>query len=139
VVRALRVRATPTRPGHPPRGLTGKGPVGQSEGVARATGTSANEAERVPLERPVIIVRRGMVGRFAALQAGLATDGVEVRWDRRVEERRRRVDLPPTEVERRRQDRRGPVPSSWVLLDFVLVWAPRTQAGAPGVPSPIRS
>jgi hypothetical protein len=80
----------------------------------------------------VVIVRRGMVERFAVLHGDLAADGVAVRWDRRVAERRRRHEAPPAAVERRRADRRRALPPSWTLLDFVVAWpaegpsAPRT-------------
>jgi hypothetical protein len=73
------------------------------------------------LEAPVVIVRAGAIDRFAALRAAFAPDGVDVIWDRRVAERRRApVGASPPD-ERRRQDRRGTIPESWRLLDFLVV------------------
>jgi hypothetical protein len=89
-------------------------------------------AERAPMagvegeaalgNRPVIIVRRGMVERFVVLAENLVPDGVLVLWDRRVAERRRRWLPPPAQVERRARERGGAPPPSWALLDFLLAW-----------------
>jgi hypothetical protein len=68
----------------------------------------------------LIVVRAGAIDRFAALRAAFAPEGVEVVWDRRSAERRRlSVDAGPSE--RRRGDRRGSLPASWTLLDFLVV------------------
>jgi hypothetical protein len=72
----------------------------------------------------VIVVRRGAMDRFAAMHAAFIHDGVDVRWDRRVAERRARAQGSPGGSDRRRLDRRGPVPPSWTLLDFVVVAPP---------------
>jgi hypothetical protein len=68
----------------------------------------------------LLVVRVGAVDRFAALRAAFTPDGVEVVWDRRFAERRR-PDADSVRAERRRRDRRGVVPSSWSLLDFIVV------------------
>jgi hypothetical protein len=69
----------------------------------------------------LIVVRAGAVDRFAALRAAFGPDGVDVVWDRRLGERRRTSAGGETAGERRRRDRRGPVPASWTLLDFLVV------------------
>lgn len=69
---------------------------------------------------PLIVVRVGAIDRFAALRAAFVSDGVEVAWDRRLGERRR-PPAHPLSAERRRRDRRGAVPASWALLDFLVV------------------
>ncbi len=79
--------------------------------------TEAGRAESGAL----IIVRAGAVDRFAALRSAFAPEGVEVVWDRREGQRRRTGGASTPGSERRRRDRRGPVPSSWALLDFLVV------------------
>jgi hypothetical protein len=80
--------------------------------------TDTEDAEGEPA---LIVVRAGAADRFAALESAFGPEGVGVVWDRRVRDRRQRVgDLPPP-TERRRIDRRGPAPASWVLLDFLVV------------------
>ena len=69
----------------------------------------------------LIVVRAGAVDRFAALKAAFAPEGVDVVWDRRLGERRRSQDDSTGGSERRRRDRRGSTPSSWALLDFLVV------------------
>lgn len=69
----------------------------------------------------VIVVRAGAIDRFAALQTAFRPEGVDVVWDRRTFDRRRGNGDAPAARERRRQDRRGPVPASWALLDFLVV------------------
>jgi hypothetical protein len=69
----------------------------------------------------LIVVRTGAVDRFAALRAAFAPEGVDVVWDRRTGERRRGPVPVGGASDRRRSDRRGPVPASWALLDFLVV------------------
>jgi hypothetical protein len=84
------------------------------------------EADRAADAAALIVVRAGAIDRFAALQAAFTPEGVDVVWDRRLGERRRPgADSPPA-PERRRQERRGPAPASWALLDFLVV------SGGPG-------
>jgi hypothetical protein len=68
----------------------------------------------------LIVVRAGAVDRFAALRSAFAPEGVEVVWDRREGERRRSGGPSGSGGDRRRRDRRGPVPASWALLDFLV-------------------
>ena len=68
-----------------------------------------------------IVVRTGAMDRFSALRADFAPEGVDVIWDRRCGERRRSAAEGSPAAERRRQDRRGPIPASWTLLDFIVV------------------
>ena len=69
----------------------------------------------------LIVVRAGAVDRFAALRAAFAPEGVDVVWDRRLGERRRPANDAAGASERRRRDRRGSIPASWALLDFLVV------------------
>ena len=69
----------------------------------------------------LIVVRAGAVDRFAALKAAFAPEGIDVVWDRRLGERRRSPDDSTRTSDRRRQDRRGSIPASWSLLDFLVV------------------
>jgi hypothetical protein len=69
----------------------------------------------------LIVVRTGAVDRFAALRAAFGPDGVDVVWDRRLGERRRSAAINGAATDRRRRDRRGAVPASWALLDFLVV------------------
>ena len=69
----------------------------------------------------LIVVRTGAVDRFAALRAAFAPEGVDVVWDRRLGERRRSWSDSSPDAERRRRERRGPTPASWLLLDFLVV------------------
>jgi hypothetical protein len=69
----------------------------------------------------LIVVRAGAIDRFAALRAAFGPEGVEVVWDRRFAERRRPPAGPSPGLERRRRERRGPIPASWALLDFLVV------------------
>jgi hypothetical protein len=68
-----------------------------------------------------IVVRNGAIDRFSALRADFTPEGVDVIWDRRSGDRRRPSSDLSQAAERRRQDRRGPIPASWTLLDFVVV------------------
>jgi hypothetical protein len=79
-----------------------------------------SDTDRGPEPVALIVVRTGAVDRFAALRAAFAPEGVEVVWDRRVGERRRSSESGAGS-ERRRRDRRGSEPSSWTLLDFLVV------------------
>lgn len=78
----------------------------------------------------LIIVRAGALDRFAALKAAFAPEGVDVVWDRRLGERRRSAADSSWVPDRRRRDRRGPIPTSWALLDFLVVSA-RAPAPSP--------
>lgn len=69
----------------------------------------------------LIVVRAGALDRFATLQTAFEFDGIDVVWDRRLGDRRRAGADSPAAPERRRRERRGPSPTSWVLLDFLIV------------------
>jgi len=72
------------------------------------------------------IVHRDHVEIFQTLKADLEEpDVVEVIWDRRLGERRRLARTQ--DAERRRGDRRGPLPEMWFSFGFVV---------APQVPRP---
>jgi hypothetical protein len=86
----------------------------QEGGVMSQTGSAGERGT-------LIVVRAGAAERFAALEAAFGGDGVGVVWDRRAGERRRDGRDAPGAAERRRRDRRGPVPASWALLDFLVV------------------
>jgi hypothetical protein len=79
------------------------------------------EADRVAEAAALIVVRAGAIDRFTTLQAAFTSEGVEVVWDRRLCERRRPGADPPPTPDRRCQERRGPAPASWALLDFLVV------------------
>jgi len=70
----------------------------------------------------VAIVRRGHGELFAALDSCAADPGVDVVWDRRLAERRRRAET--VFCERRTQDRRRSPPFSWKWPGVVIVEAP---------------
>src|SRR5262252_509310 len=97
--------------------LTGPGHPGHS----RRPGGPMIEPRPAFEPTAIIVVRAGAVDRFAALKSAFAPEGVDVVWDRRLAERRQPDDNSTTRPERRRQDRRGPTPASWALLDFLVV------------------
>jgi hypothetical protein len=68
----------------------------------------------------VIIVRRGCADRFRSLQETFGAPPISARviWDRRGKDRRHRARAASSD--RRRAERRGPVPSSWSALDFLV-------------------
>ena len=70
--------------------------------------------------RQVFIVRRDSTERFRALQEtfGAPPISAQIIWDRRHRDRRRRARLAPSD--RRRAERRGPIPGSWSALDFLV-------------------
>lgn len=72
--------------------------------------------------RPVMVVRVGAQERFDQLTRMFGAEGVEIIWDRRYGERRRRA--APAEIDRRHRDRRSPPAPTWSALDFVVVGAP---------------
>jgi CheY-like chemotaxis protein len=65
------------------------------------------------------VVRRGSAAMFVALDTRLADGGLSVVWDRRLAERRRRVEA--VTGERRAGERRGPPPASWGWPGLVIV------------------
>ena len=77
-----------------------------------------------------MIVRRGQTERYRSLTETFGRDPINatVMWDRREHDRRR--DARPSTSERRRRDRRAPLPSTWQTLDFVVA------KPAAAVPSP---
>ena len=85
----------------------------------------------------VFIVRRGSTERFRALKEtfGVPPVSATITWDRRLGDRRRRAQVAASD--RRHAERRGPEPSSWSALDF-LVTVPTGQPvdGADTAPAP---
>lgn len=71
-------------------------------------------------KKPIgIVVKRGALRRFDALTRKTTDLPVEIRWDRRTQQRRA-TDGPAT-VERRSGDRRKEPPYTWQVADFVVV------------------
>ena len=71
-------------------------------------------------KKPIgIVVKRGALRRFDALTRKTADLPVEIRWDRRTDQRRA-ADGSAT-VERRLGDRRKEPPYTWQVADFVVV------------------
>jgi hypothetical protein len=87
-----------------------------SKSRKRATGEAA-AAESEP--RTVIRVRRGALRRFDQLKQKSGDLPVEIKWDRRTDERRARPG--GVQHERREADRRQPPPFTWEVADFVVV------------------
>jgi hypothetical protein len=76
-----------------------------------------------------LVVRRGALRRFDALNRKAAHLQVEVIWDRRQRARRRSDAAPATErriQERRTQERRQSLPFTWNVADFTVVVPRRT-------------
>jgi CheY-like chemotaxis protein len=85
-----------------------------------------------PSSAYLAIVPRGRGDLFIALDTCLADSGVEVLWDRRLAERRCRVDR--VVGERRAGPRRGPPPPSWKWPGVVIIETPDGEAGPPQAP-----
>ena len=91
----------------------------------RAVSSREPQRER-PLYRLVVIVRRGETSIFAhlanelsdAFQRAGTRPSLEVIWDRRQAERRRWARR--VAVDRRRGERRQPVPETWTTWGFVV-------------------
>ena len=66
-----------------------------------------------------LIVRRGAIRRFQKLKKKTEGLPVEVTWDRREDDRRKRSSERPDD--RRKNDRRQTPPFTWELSDFVVV------------------
>ena len=82
----------------------------------------------------LMIVRRGQTERYRSLQDtfGTAPVNATVIWDRR--EQHRRQHGTSADDERRRRDRRAPLPSTWASLDFVVAKPAKIMDDAPPVP-----
>jgi hypothetical protein len=80
----------------------------------------------LPLDRLLVIVRRGETNTYAHLSNRLSDPfqrpgtrpPVEVMWDRRQAERR--AHARPVAVDRRSGDRRQPAPETWTTFGFVV-------------------
>ena len=76
-----------------------------------------------------IFVKRGEFQRYDDLYKAFASNGpTAVAWDRRIRERRKTAQ--PKDGERRKGDRRGPAPTSWTGLGFVVVDAKGSSPNA---------
>jgi hypothetical protein len=74
----------------------------------------------VAKKKPIgIVVKRGALRRFDALTRKTAELPVEIRWDRRTQDRRGSDET--ASVERRSGDRRKEPPFTWQVADFVVV------------------
>jgi CheY-like chemotaxis protein len=77
----------------------------------------------------VAVVRRGRQEIFLALDTCLADGSTDLVWDRRLDERRRRIEA--VSAERRVRERRGSPPSSWRWPGLVIVEVVRETSPAP--------
>lgn len=87
------------------------------------------EPSAAPQLPPMAVVRRGHPEVFRILEETLASQPVQVMWDRRVADRRRsgaarRQHPAGAGDDRRRGDRRSPPPLAWETLHFVFVRQP---------------
>lgn len=75
--------------------------------------------------KQVIVVRRGCEERFRSLHQTFSEPPLSAKivWDRRQGQRRVRERNP--DLDRRRSERRGPEPSSWAALDFLVAGGAR--------------
>ena len=78
------------------------------------------------------IIRRGRGELFVGLDICSADPGIDAVWDRRLGERRCRVER--VNGERRAQERRGPAPASWRWPGVVIIEPPDPSAGADRTP-----
>jgi hypothetical protein len=76
----------------------------------------APDAERT--DKTIIRVKRGALRRFDQLKRKSAELPVEVKWDRRVGDRR--GGSSPEGSERRRRERRQRPPFTWDAADFLV-------------------
>ncbi len=92
-----------------------------TEAVQAARGENGRKGEMTGSREPnLCVVRQGKTDLFQILKERVEEPGlVRAIWDRRMRERRTIVQ--PVRWERRRGDRRGPPPSTWANLGFVLV------------------
>jgi hypothetical protein len=75
-----------------------------------------------------IVLRRGDYQRYDLLHKTFGST-TPVIWDRRVRERRKTSDTTAMADERRQAERRGPAPTSWMALGFVVVQQPINAVG----------
>ena len=92
--------------------------------------------------KQIFIVRRGSVERFRALQEtfGAPPIAATITWDRRQQDRRQRR-RPQAFRSPRRAERRGPEPSSWSALDFLVTGWPGVRSamdGSGSAPAPAK-
>jgi hypothetical protein len=81
---------------------------------------STDRPVSVAKKKPIgIVVKRGALRRFDALTRKTAELPVEIRWDRRTQDRRGSDET--ASVERRSGDRRKEPPFTWQVADFVVV------------------
>ncbi len=93
--------------------------LGQQIRAAR-TGPRDEPLVAPETSRPLVIVRSGETETFRILDERLGEPGLaRVTWDRRRQERR--STARPTEPDRRRRERRAPIPVTWQGLGYLLV------------------
>ena len=84
------------------------------------TGESVIDSEQPGTPTQLFIVRRGRESTFRLLERRFGSDpGVRVIGARRYRERRRRAQAPA--ADRRRIDRRAPVPTVWPSTNYIVV------------------
>lgn len=84
----------------------------------RSVREDRDEAAEKESGKTVIRVKRGALRRFDQLTRKGANLPVEVKWDRRLSERR--SESTPETNERRRRDRRQTPPFTWDAADFLV-------------------
>jgi Cu/Ag efflux protein CusF len=84
----------------------------------------------------LIVIERGRVELYRAVERGAAGPGLTVIWDRRRNDRRRGARRPSGH-ERRHSERRGTPPETWTRLGFQLV--PVGTADVPRGPRVLRT
>jgi hypothetical protein len=84
--------------------------------LAARLGSPVGATERrVPLR--LVVVQRDQPAVYTRLTV-MARDDATVIWDRRVGDRR--TAIHPAAADRRRQPRRGPLPTTWTVLGFLV-------------------
>jgi hypothetical protein len=103
----------------------------------RSVREDRDEAAENESGKTVIRVKRGALRRFDQLTRKSADLPVDVKWDRRLSERR--SEAPPETNERRRRDRRQTPPFTWDAAEFLVEGEHSGQEPAPVTSRPRRS
>ena len=73
-----------------------------------------------------LIVKRGALRRFDRLKKDAAGLPVDVIWDRRQSQRRRSEETNHSD-EKRKVERRNPLPLTWEVAEFAVAEEPDTR------------